>query len=326
MHKMSKSINWGILGPGKIAKKFALGLKYVPNANLYAASSRSLEKAEDFAKEMGADKAYGSYVEMLNDPKLDAVYIATPHVFHHEHTLLCLKHNKAVLCEKPFAMNKNQVKEMIDFAQKQDTFLMEAMWTHFLPHFKYTREVIKSGKYGKVLSMKADFGFDAAFDAESRIYNKSLGGGSLLDIGIYPIFAALSFLGKPEKIEATAKMTKTEVDARCHATFLYPENVKAELYSFVDKNTDVSATIKLEKAEIYINPRFHQPSSVVITTENESFTKEFGVEANGYNFEAEHVGEMLLEGKKESTEMTFAKSLELIEMLDRVREKIGLKY
>jgi len=323
---MNKTINWGILGPGKIAKKFALGLTHVPNANLYAAASRSLEKAKDYTEEMGADKAYGSYTEMLNDPEVDAIYIATPHVFHHEHTLLCLKHKKAVLCEKPFAMNKNQVKEMIDFAQKQDTFLMEAMWTHFLPHFKYTTEVIKSGKYGKVLSMEADFGFDAPFDANSRIYNKSLGGGSLLDIGIYPIFAALSFLGKPEKIEATAKMAKTEVDARCHATFIYPENVRAELYSFVDKNTDVAATITLEKAKIYIKPRFHQPSSVVITTENESFTREFGVEANGYNFEAEHVGQMLLEGKKESTEMTFEKSLELIEMLDAVREKIGLEY
>ena len=323
---MSKIINWGILGPGKIAKKFALGLSYVPNANLYAAASRSLEKAKDFSAEMGADKAYGSYTEMLNDPKVDAVYIATPHVFHYEHTLLCLKHKKPVLCEKPFAMNKNQVKEMIDFAQKQDTFLMEAMWTHFLPHFKYTKEVIKSGKYGKVLAMEADFGFDAPFNANSRIYNKALGGGSLLDIGIYPIFAALSFLGKPEKIEATAKMTKTEVDARCHATFFYPENVKAELYSFVDKHTDVAATIKLEKAEIYIKPRFHQPSSVMITTENDSFTKEFGVKANGYNFEAEHVGQMLLEGKKESTEMSFDKSLELIEMLDKVREKIGLEY
>ena len=323
---MSKKINWGILGPGKIAKKFALGLEHVANANLYAAASRSLEKAEDFAEEMGADKAYGSYTEMLNDPEVDAIYIATPHVFHHEHTLLCLKHKKAVLCEKPFAMNKDQVKEMIDFAQKQDTFLMEAMWTHFLPHFKYTTEIIKSGKYGKVLSMEADFGFDAPFNAESRIYNKSLGGGSLLDIGIYPIFAALSFLGKPEKIEATAKMTKTDVDARCHATFIYSENVKAELYSSVDKTTEVSATIKLEKAEIYIKPRFHQPSSVAITTENESFTKEFGVESNGYNFEAEHVGQMLLEARKESTEMTFAKSLELIEMLDIVREKIGLEY
>ena len=323
---MSKKINWGILGPGKIAKKFALGLEYVANANLYAAASRSLEKARDFAEEMGADKAYGSYTEMLNDPEVDAIYIATPHVFHREHTLLCLKHKKAVLCEKPFAMNKDQVKEMIDFAQKQDVFLMEAMWTHFLPHFKYAAEIIKSGKYGRVLSMEADFGFDAPFNAESRIYNKSLGGGSLLDIGIYPIFAALSFLGKPEKIEATAKMTKTDVDARCHATFIYPENVKAELYSSVDKTTEVSATIKLEEAEIYIKPRFHQPSSVVITTKNESFTKEFGVESNGYNFEAEHVGQMLLEGRKESTEMTFARSLELIEMLDSVREKIGLEY
>lgn len=323
---MKTTYNWGIIGLGKIAKKFVLGLQHVEGANLYAVSSRSKNKAEEFATNFKAEKAFGDYESMLKDPKLDVVYIATPHVFHLEHTLLCLQHKKAVLCEKPFGMNREEVKKMIDSAQKQDVFLMEAMWTHFLPHFRYVGDLVKKETYGKITALKADFGFKAPIDLDKRIYNKSLGGGSVLDVGIYPIFAALSFLGKPEKIEAKAKMTKTEVDAESEIVFQYPNNVKAQLASAIDKETPTTATIQLEKAEILINSRFHEPSTVTIITEKEQFTKEFGVISNGYNFEAEHVQQMLLKGKKESTEMSFAKSLELIEMLDRVREKIGLVY
>ncbi|WP_417886899.1 Gfo/Idh/MocA family protein [Zunongwangia sp.] len=323
---MKTSFNWGIIGAGKIAKKFALGLEHVTGGSLYAIASRSENKAQDFAADFKAKKAFGDYESMLQDPELDVVYIATPHVFHLEHTLLCLKHKKAVLCEKPFAMDRAQVEKMIDFAQKQDVFLMEAMWTHFLPHFRYVVDIIKAETYGKITALEADFGFEAPVDFNNRIYNKSLGGGSLLDIGIYPIFAALSFLGKPDKIEAKAKMTKTEVDAQSEITFYYPNKVQAQLASSIDKETSTIAKIQLEKAKILINSRFHEPSTVTITTEKEQFTKEFGVTSNGYNFEAEHVQQMLAEGRKESSEMSFAKSLELIEMLDRVRKKIGLKY
>ncbi|MBZ9630346.1 Gfo/Idh/MocA family oxidoreductase [Salegentibacter sp. LM13S] len=321
-----KNIKWGILGLGKIAGKFATGLKDVEGAEIYAVASRSKTKAETFAKEHNATKLFSSYEAMLKDEELDVVYIATPHVFHHQQTLLCLEHKKAVLCEKPFAMTKEQVEEMIAKAKKENVFLMEAMWTQFLPHFKFVMQQIKSGKYGKIKNLKADFGFPAPVDLDKRLYNKNLGGGSLLDIGIYPIFMAMSALGIPEKIKAKASFHATGIDEDCDMIFEYKDGVEAELGSSIVKQTPTTAVIQFEKATITLNTRFHEPSSLTIQTRENEEIKEFDVNSNGYNFEAEHVQKMLHEGKTESTEMTFEKSLQLIDLLDKVRNQIGLEY
>ncbi|MDT0644483.1 Gfo/Idh/MocA family oxidoreductase [Zunongwangia sp. F363] len=321
-----QTVNWAIIGPGRIAKKFASGLKEVPGANLYAAASRSLDRAEAFAAEFEADKAYGSYEELVKDENVEVVYIATPHVFHYENTLLCLKNGKAVLCEKPFAMDTEQVKEMIAVAREKKVFLMEAMWTQFLPHFKFVMQLIQKGKYGKLKNLKADFGFHSPFNENHRLYNKSLGGGSLLDIGIYPVFTALSALGIPEEISAKAKLAVTEVDEECEMIFTYKDGIEAELHSTVGRKTPTTATFLFEKAVVTMNSRFHEPTTVTISTEKGEKTKEFGVTANGYNFEAAHVQEMLRKGKTESDQMTFEKSLQLIGLLDEVRRKIDLVY
>ena len=319
-------IKWGILGPGKIAGKFAQGLTHVKDAELYAIGSRSLPRATAFAEAWKAEKAFGSYEEMLQDEALNVVYIATPHVFHFEHTLLCLRHKKAVLCEKPFAMNRQQVEQMIATARQENVFLMEAMWTQFLPHFRFVIELLKSGKYGKIKNLKADFGFSATFNAKNRLFDKQLGGGSLLDIGIYPVFMALSTLGKPEKITAKASIGTTLIDEDCTINFQYPNNVKAEIGSSIIKDTPTTAIVELEKATILIHSRFHEPSTISITSEKGVETKEFGVTSNGYNFEAEHVQEILRKGQIESDQMTFAKSLDLISLLDDIRNKIDLEY
>lgn len=322
----TKTFKWAILGPGKIAHKFAKGLAEVPGSELYAVASRSLDKAEEFAKEFNVPKFYGSYEDLVNDTEVDIVYIATPHVFHHEHTLLCLKHKKAVLCEKPFAMNKEQVNEMIQTAKKENIFLMEALWTYFLPHYQYVLELVKSEKFGKITSLEADFGFEAPFLPEKRLFNKELGGGSLLDIGIYPVFAALTLLGKPDTISAKAEFGKTGVDESCRIEFIYPNGVSARLFSTIKKTTPSIATITFEDATLTINRRFHEPTSVTILHKNQEDTISFDVNTNGYNFEAEHVQQMLAQGKTESTVMSFEKSLELIELLDNIREEIGLIY
>lgn len=321
-----KKIKWGILGLGKIAGKFATGLKDVKGAELYAVASRSKSKAVDFAKEYNATKSFSSYEAMLEDEALDVVYIATPHVFHHQQTLLCLDHKKAILCEKPFAINRKQVEEMIGKAKKENVFLMEAMWTQFLPHFKFVLDLIESEKYGKIKNLKADFGFPAPVDLDKRLYNKNLGGGSLLDIGIYPIFMAMSALGTPENIQASAKFSETGIDTECDMVFEYKNGVEAELGSSIVRQTPTAAIIQFEKATITLNTRFHEPTSVTIQTPEGEETKEFKVNSNGYNFEAEHVQKMLLEGKTESSKMSFKKSLQLIELLDKVRDQIGLEY
>jgi len=322
----TKTYKWGILGPGKIARKFAEGLAEVPGAELYAVASRSIAKAEEFAKEFNAPKFYGSYEDLVKDEEVDIIYIATPHVFHYEHSLLCLKHKKAVLCEKPFAMNKEQVNEMILTAKKENIFLMEALWTYFLPHYQYVLELVKSEKFGKITGLEADFGFEAPFLPEKRLFNKDLGGGSLLDIGIYPVFAALTLLGKPDTISAKAEFGKTKVDESCSILFNYPNGVRANLLSTLKKITPTTATITFEKATLTINRRFFTPTSVTILYNDQEETISFDVNTNGYNFEAEHVQQMLAQGRTESTVMSFEKSLELIGLLDGIREEIGLVY
>ncbi len=322
----SKNIKWGILGPGKIAKKFITSLRHVEDAELYAVASRSLERATAFAEENGAKKAFGSYEEMLQDDEVEVVYVATPHVFHYEHSLLCLEYGKAVLCEKPFAINREQVEKMISTAQEKKVFLMEAMWTPFLPHIKYLNEVLNSGRYGEVKKLTADFGFAAAFDENGRLFKKSLGGGSLLDIGIYPIFLALHTLGDPKEISATAQMGSTNVDEVCEVQFEYPNGATAELHSSIVEHTPTAAEFVLENAVITIHSRWHEPSTVTIKTSTETISKSFEVASYGYEYEAAHVQEMLRKGKTESDIMTFEKSLQLISLLDRVRKEIALEY
>lgn len=323
---MKQKVNWGIIGLGKIAGKFATALASVENAELYAVASRNMDKALAFSKEYDAKAAYGVYQQLMKDKNVDVIYIATPHSFHYEITMECLEHGKAVLCEKPFAMNRQQAEKMISLARSKGIFLMEALWTQFLPHIKYLQGLVSSGKYGKIESVEADFGFEAEFDKELRTFNKSLGGGSLLDIGIYPVFLAYTLLGKPERIEASAEFAETGVDWECKMKFLYPEGVEANLDSSFKEKTPTIAEIELEKAVIRLHSRFHEPTSISIISEGTEETKDFGVKTNGYDFEAAHVGQMLLEGKSESNIWSHENTLDLMELLDAVREKIDLKY
>ncbi|RZS90671.1 Gfo/Idh/MocA family protein [Aquimarina brevivitae] len=324
--KNSKIINWGILGCGKIAHKFAADLKHVPNTTLHAVASRTTENASQFAKTYSATTYYNDYQDLAADPKIDVIYIATPHVFHKEHALLCLKHKKAVLCEKPFAMHTEQVKEMISTASENQVFLMEALWTYFLPHYQYVLQLVKDKTLGEVKSLTADFGFKATFDPNGRLFNKALGGGSILDVGIYPIFAALTLLGAPDHIKANAVFGPTGVDEECTMLFTYASNQKASLYASITKQTTTEAIIAFEKGKIIINSRFHEPTDVSIITENNTITKTFDYTTNGYNYEAQHVSEMLRKGGMESNIMTFERSLELISILDEVRQCIDLNY
>lgn len=325
MSKQVKPIRWGIIGLGKIAHKFAQDLLTIKDAELYAVASRTQEKAYDFAKKYNAAKAYPTYDDLANDINVDAVYIATPHVFHKENAMLCLKKGIAVLCEKPFAMNAKEVEDMIACAKENNTLLMEALWTYFLPHYQYVLDLIKSKKYGKVLKLEADFGFVVEPDETSRTYNKSLGGGSLLDIGIYPIFAALSNFGIPKSIEAKATFFENKTDSSCDMILHY-ENLNAYLKSSFIENTPVEAIFTCEKATIKINRMFHIPTTVSIFIDGKEEVKDFEYSTIGYNFEAIHFNQLIREGKKESDIMTFDFSRKLIKLLDGVSEIIGLKY
>ncbi|WP_026755348.1 Gfo/Idh/MocA family protein [Sediminibacter sp. Hel_I_10] len=323
---LPKTINWGIIGLGKIAHKFAADLAKVSDAKLYAVASRTQENADNFASQFGASKAYNSYEALAKDQNVDAVYIATPHSFHNEHSVLCLQNKKAVLCEKPFAMNRNEVEHMISVAKENDTLLMEALWTYFLPHYQYVLKELEHKTYGNVLKLEADFGFKPKLDLSSRVLKKSLGGGSLLDIGIYPIFAALSALGKPKTIEAKATFFENGADSSTLMIFGYDDNVEAQLKSTFLEETKTEAIFHCEKGTIKINTKFHEPSTVTIIAEGKEKILDFNYTTIGYNYEIIHFNELIRNGKTESPIMTFDFSKNLMQLLDTVRTQIGLEY
>ncbi|WP_028872721.1 Gfo/Idh/MocA family protein [Psychroserpens burtonensis] len=321
-----KTINWGIIGLGKIAHKFAQDLLHIEDAQLYAVASRNQDKANAFALTYSAKIAFGDYESLVKDPNIDAVYIATPHVFHHEHSILCLTHKKAVLCEKPFAMNLSEVDDMIATAKANHTLLMEAMWTYFLPHYQFVLQHIKDETFGKVLTIEADFGFKPEIDMTSRVFNKSLGGGSLLDIGIYPIFAALYTLGAPIHIESKATFFDNDVDSSCLMLFSYDNGVEARLKSTLLQNTPTEAIFYCEYGTIKINSRFQEPSNVTLISEGKESTTNFDYTTNGYYYETVHFNQLLKDHKTESDIMTFNFSRTLLRLLDTVRLQIGLNY
>lgn len=324
---MLKTINWGIIGLGNIANKFATDLLTVEGTNLYAVASRNQEKANAFASKYNATKAYDSYEALARDPNIDAVYIATPHTLHNDNTLLCLENGIAVLCEKPFAMDSHQVNEMIAKAKEKNVLLMEALWTYFLPHYQYVLNALENKTYGNVLKLEADFGFHRAFDNSSRLFNKSLGGGSLLDIGIYPIFTALSTLGIPKHMEAKATYFENGADSSCHMEFAYDNKVKAILKSTLLEDTPTEATFYCEHGSIKINTMFHMPTTVTLIPKiGEAETIDFNYKTIGYNYEVIHFNELLRHQKTESNIMTFKFSQHLINTLDTVRQLINLSY
>lgn len=321
----NKKIRWGILGLGNIANKFATDLATVENAELVAVASRNQQKADEFAIQHNSKKAYSSYAVLAKDAEVDAVYIATPHSFHKEHSILCLQNKKAVLCEKPFAMNLEEVTEMITVAKENNVLLMEALWTFFLPHFSYVLDIVKSEKFGKLKKLESDFGFFIDFDETSRLFKKEVGGGSLLDIGIYPIFLALAALGKPDAIDANATFFENGADSSCDMTFHY-ENAKATLRSTLLEETKTEAIFTFNYAIVKINRQFHQPTAVIIVQNNKEEIINFDCKTIGYNFEIEHFNQLLRENKKESPVMTFDFSKNIINTLDKVRKIIGLEY
>jgi len=325
---MNKTYNWAILGCGKIARKFATDLKTLPNARLYAAASRSIENAQEFASEMGFECAYGSYLEMVNDPQVDVVYIASPHSHHCEQTLLCLNHKKAVLCEKAFAINSRQVKSMIEAGRSNNTFLMEAFWTRFQPSFLKAMAVIHSGELGALKAIKSDFGFNADYNPEKRLYNVDLGGGSLLDIGIYPIFMSLMALGKPSEIKTMATFCPTGAEETILMAFKYSKGESASLVSSFAFHSSTQTEFCFENGFLRLNRRSFSPTTITYWKnweEEKTLTFEKGA-GSGYELEAAEVMKCLDAGKIESEMMSWTISADLMEIMDRVRKDAGIVF
>jgi predicted dehydrogenase len=325
---MSEKVRWGILGCGKIANKFAADLRLVKDAVLLAVASRDKARATEFASSFGAEMIFDNYEALVASP-VDVIYIATPHSFHHEHTLLCLGGGKAVLCEKPFAINAKQAREMIALAKANGVFVMEAFWTKFLPQYKKVVETINAGTIGSIQWVQADFGFLAPEPVPARLWDPSLGGGSLLDIGIYPLFLAQSLLGKPVDIQAQMTTFPGGTDQQCSMLLKHKNGALSILSSSLAAFTPIQAVIAGTHGRIELHNRFHNASARVFIANGKDELQEIEVyrqDGYGYQFEAEHVTECLQKGLAESPVLTHQDTLELMETLDAVRAKIGLQY
>lgn len=323
---MHRTYRWGILAPGNIAHKFAAGLQFVPGAELHAIGSRDEIKARKFADQYHAPVSYGSYEALAKDPEVDIIYIATPHVFHMENTLLCLKHGKAVLCEKPLAINSFQVETMIQSAKENNSFLMEALWSRFLPNINRAKELAQSGKIGIINHLEADFGFKAEYDPHSRLFDPALGGGALLDIGIYPLFFALYLFGEPIEVESEAKLAATGVDEHCKVKLKFSGGETADLFFTVTESTPVEARIKGDQGEIYLPNRWYQPVNLAVTTEDGSEDIVSDFVGNGYNYQAVEVMNCLEKGSNESSKWSHNDSLQLMRLMDKIRGQCGIEY
>jgi predicted dehydrogenase len=327
---MAEKIRWGILGCGRIARKFASDLRLVQEAELIALGSRNIETAEDFAKEFPAKYIHDGYESLVQNDEVDVIYIATPHSHHYENTILCLNHNKAVLCEKAFAVNTKQAREMIDLACKKNVFLMEALWTKFLPHYNKMRELIQEGKIGEIKSVLVNFGFKPAPPVPPRLFDPKLAGGTLLDIGIYNVFIALSVLGKPDLVDAVMTPSSSGVDEQCAVTFKYNNGAIAHLFSTFSTNLATEADICGSKGRVRLTHRFYAPESVIEFYPDRVDSLEMipleKQEGWGYQHEARHVCECLKNEITESAVMTFADTLLLMETLDAIRQKAGIYY
>ncbi|HUS87416.1 MAG TPA: Gfo/Idh/MocA family oxidoreductase [Bacteroidales bacterium] len=324
---MRKKYNWGILAPGKIAHKFTEGLKCLDNANLYSIGSRSEERAGDFAKQYGYIRSYGSYEEFAADPELEVVYIATPHSHHMEHTLLCLENGKAVICEKAFALNSKEVEKMISFAKDRKLFLMEALWPPFQPSYNEAHSIIDSGGIGKVIHIRSQFAFKAPYEPDKRLYNLELGGGALLDIGIYPVMDTLAFMGVPDEIFARAEFSKTGVDETINVLFGYRDGSTASLYSSLTSNSGTATEIYCENGRISLNRGKDRSQHLLIEIDGtDPESKVYSPGSMGYHFEAEEVMKCLDQGKLESDIVPLKFSSDLMTVLDKIRGKAGIKY
>jgi predicted dehydrogenase len=318
---------WGIIGPGKIANKFATALGMTAGASLEAVASRDAGRAAEFAQKFGAVRVHTDYEALAADPDIDAIYIATPHGFHSEQSILCLRHGKAVLCEKPMALYNGQVREMVEAARENKAFLMEAMWTRFLPLTEKILELIHNGQLGTIRYVRADFGFRAPFNPDSRLFNLSLGGGSLLDIGVYPLFLCLLLLGEPDMIKALGHLSPTGSDESCQALFNYANGSIAEIASTLACQTSISAEIAGTEGMIEIPTPWYKNDRLTLRRPGED-PQLFQLEpmVNGFEYQIRETMRCLDNGLIESPSMPHAFSLTMSRVMDAIRAQMGVRY
>jgi len=327
---MKKKIyNWGILAPGNIARKFASELQELENARIYAVGSRDAKRADEFAKSFGAEHVYDNYNDLAADPDVDIIYIASPHAFHAEHALLCLSHKKPVLCEKALGINQSEVEQMVKSARENGVFFMEAFFTPHQPSYIEAKKIIDSRELGKVKYIQGWFGFNRTpYNPLLRLMNPALGGGALLDIGLYPVFDLLYFLGEPDQIIATADFAETGVDESVSIRFDYENGVSASIFASFVAVSGVGTDILCEHGTLRLR-RLNAIEQSLEVEKRDSEIKRYNWENpknTGLKLEAAEAMRCLDENRLQSNLMPHSMSLSLIKTLDKIRKEAGIIY
>ncbi len=321
------NFSWGILGTGGIAQAFVDDLQLAEGHSIGAVGSRSLTKAQEFAKLLPGAVAYGSYEELVHDKNIDAIYVATPHPMHEEHTLLALNAGKPVLCEKPFAISAKQAQVMIDTARKNKVALLEAMWTRYLPHIATLREILTAGTLGQIQTVEADHGQRLADQNIPRLIDPALGGGALLDLGIYPVSFLHLVLGTPTHITARAVMTDSGVDAQTSAIFDYADGAQGVINTTMIAQTPCRAVISGLLGRLEIDTTFYNPTTMRVVLFDGTVT-EYPNTYIGYGLreEALEMARVVRASELESPLMPWEQTLAVMKSMDHMRKQIGLTY
>ena len=324
---MVNPIRWGILGTGWIANEFAQGLMRLPDAELVAVGSRTLESAQRFAERYEVPRQHAGYEALTRDTHVDVVYVATPNPMHREHTMLCLEAGKPVLCEKPFALNAREVEDMIRFAREKKLFLMEAMWSRFFPLMGELRTLLAQGAIGDVQILAADLCFHFDFDPSDRRYDPNLGGGALLDLGVYLVSLASMIMGPPSRIGGLGHLGETGVDEQAGIVLGYEQGQVSTLFTSVRVDSPVEVAIMGTGGRIRLHPMWIHPNRLTLSVAGqEPTTIERPYDGNGYQFEAAEVMRCLRAGKLESGLMPLDETLSIVQTLDAIRAQWGLKF
>ncbi|WP_299434466.1 Gfo/Idh/MocA family oxidoreductase [uncultured Aquimarina sp.] len=319
-----KKVKWGIIGLGNIAHQFAQDLTLVSDAEIVAVASRTIDKAQKFAKQYAVKKSYGSYTEVMKDPDIDIIYIATPHDSHASLTIKCLEQGKHVLCEKPVALNFNEALQMVETSRANNKFFMEAFWTRFNPSLQEVLLKIKSGEVGEIKYINADFAFNVGTPSE-RMINVQNGGGSLLDMGVYPLFLAYVILGSPHKVLASANFYESGADKQTSMILQY-QNAQAVLHSSFVSPSNMVATISGAKGRICLNSIWHETQSYSVVKNDQVVDYHFPTKGKGFTYEIEECHLCIRNQKIESEIWSHQNSLDLIKIVDDVREQTKLKF
>lgn len=322
-----RKINWGIIGPGRIAHNFVQGINVLEDANLYAVASRNEKRANDFAGQYKIEKTYNCYEDIIADPKVDAIYIATPHRFHFEQCMMALTYGKPVLCEKPITVNALQLNKLITTAKNNNVFLMEALWTRYLPIYEVVKTWLDEKLIGDIKLLTSTFGFVFERDLSDRKFNRDLAGGALLDLGVYQVSTSQWVMRKnPVSFTANGLLGETNVDEMLAVNLQYDDGAVSQFScNFLSANEN-SFIIYGAKGNIKIHNNFWAATKATLYLNDKEMTITKPFKASGFEYQIEEATKCIINKDLESSIMPHSQSLANMKLMDSIRKEIGLKY